>query len=183
MHFYKRLVQSELISKILTISELWDILYIEVDGFYERSAVARGTLASISILFVSEIFALGQMWNNFLRKLWNRKLTLSVKWNKSSHAARRISHCGAIFHARRVFHKSWKDLFHWKNRQSCIKIDGFFWWERVDSNHRRRSQQIYSLPPLATRELSLELVMGLEPATCWLQISCSPNWATPANIQ
>ena len=26
----------------------------------------------------------------------------------------------------------------------------------------------------------LELVMGLEPATCWLQISCSTNWATPA---
>ena len=22
--------------------------------------------------------------------------------------------------------------------------------------------------------------MGLEPATCWLQISCSANWATPA---
>ena len=61
VHFLKRLVQSELISKILTISELCDILYIEVDVFYERSAVARGTLASISILFVSEIFALGQM--------------------------------------------------------------------------------------------------------------------------
>ncbi len=29
-----------------------------------------------------------------------------------------------------------------------------FWWERVDSNHRRRCQQIYSLSPLATRELS-----------------------------
>ena len=29
-----------------------------------------------------------------------------------------------------------------------------FWWERVDSNHRRHSQQIYSLPPLATREHS-----------------------------
>ena len=28
-------------------------------------------------------------------------------------------------------------------------------------------QQIYSLPPLATRELAhMELVMGLEPATC-----------------
>ena len=24
------------------------------------------------------------------------------------------------------------------------------WWKRVDSNHRRRSQQIYSLSPLAT---------------------------------
>ena len=28
-----------------------------------------------------------------------------------------------------------------------------FWWRRVDSNHRSESQQIYSLPPLATREL------------------------------
>ena len=28
-----------------------------------------------------------------------------------------------------------------------------FWWRRVDSNHRSETQQIYSLPPLATREL------------------------------
>ncbi len=32
-----------------------------------------------------------------------------------------------------------------------------FWWERVDSNHRSYKQQIYSLSPLATRELSLIL--------------------------
>ena len=47
----------------------------------------------------------------------------------------------------------------------------FLWWKRVDSNHRSYKQQIYSLPPLATRELFLnikkmELAMGLEPATC-----------------
>ena len=30
----------------------------------------------------------------------------------------------------------------------------FFWWEKVDSNHRSRWQQIYSLPPLAAREFS-----------------------------
>ena len=45
----------------------------------------------------------------------------------------------------------------------------FFWWERVDSDHRSETQQIYSLPPLATRELLhiyLELVDGLEPPTC-----------------
>ncbi len=42
----------------------------------------------------------------------------------------------------------------------------------VDSNHRRRSQQIYSLSPLATREIphmnfvEVELVDGLEPPTC-----------------
>ena len=43
------------------------------------------------------------------------------------------------------------------------------WWEKVDSNHRSMTQQIYSLPPLATREFShikLELVDGLEPPTC-----------------
>ena len=43
------------------------------------------------------------------------------------------------------------------------------WWRRMDSNHRSRRQQIYSLPPLATRELlrmKLELVDGLEPPTC-----------------
>ena len=28
----------------------------------------------------------------------------------------------------------------------------FAWWVRKDSNLRRRCQQIYSLPPLATRE-------------------------------
>ena len=96
-----------------------------------------------------------------------------------------FSYCGAIFHTRSVFHI--EAISHAVRRISLKKAPTnsmlFFWWERVDSNHRRRSQQIYSLPPLATRELSLELVMGLEPATCWLQISCSANWATPANIQ
>ncbi len=28
------------------------------------------------------------------------------------------------------------------------------WWEKMDSNHRSIKQQIYSLPPLATREFS-----------------------------
>ncbi len=41
----------------------------------------------------------------------------------------------------------------------------------MDSNHRSETQQIYSLPPLATREFShilfkMELVDGLEPPTC-----------------
>ena len=34
------------------------------------------------------------------------------------------------------------------------KIEHIIWWEKVDSNHRRHSQQIYSLSPLATREFS-----------------------------
>ena len=46
----------------------------------------------------------------------------------------------------------------------------FFWWGRTDSNHRSETQQIYSLSPLATRELPhirfvLEPVDGLEPPT------------------
>ena len=68
-----------------------------------------------------------------------------------------------------------------------------FWWGKVDSNHRRQCQQIYSLSPLATREFphildclfrtvrfvrpigfaaelcavgKVELVDGLEPPTC-----------------
>ena len=49
------------------------------------------------------------------------------------------------------------------------------WWGMVDSNHRRHCQQIYSLSPLATREIphmqyeiqcSVELVDGFEPPTC-----------------
>ena len=28
----------------------------------------------------------------------------------------------------------------------------------------------------------MELAIGLEPTTCWLQISCSTNWATPAHL-
>ena len=48
-------------------------------------------------------------------------------------------------------------------------INTYFKWMEVDSNHRSVSQQIYSLPPLATRELLrmnlLELVDGLEPPT------------------
>ena len=53
--------------------------------------------------------------------------------------------------------------------KSTDKVDAFFWWGMVDSNHRRRCQQIYSLSPLATREIphmKLELVDGFEPPTC-----------------
>ena len=34
--------------------------------------------------------------------------------------------------------------------------------------------------PSQTSQLKLELAKGLEPPTCWLQISCSTNWAMPA---
>ena len=52
-------------------------------------------------------------------------------------------------------------------RKAPTNVDAF-WWREMDSNHRSKMQQIYSLPPLATREPlhKMELVMGLEPATC-----------------
>ena len=42
----------------------------------------------------------------------------------------------------------------YKNKEGIQTDTFFFWWERVDSNHRSQRQQIYSLPPLATREFS-----------------------------
>ena len=56
------------------------------------------------------------------------------------------------------------------------------WWRGLDSNQRSETRQIYSLLPLATREPLhiLELAIGLEPTTCWLQVSCSTCWAMPA---
>ena len=51
---------------------------------------------------------------------------------------------------------------------------GFSWWAEVDSNHRSRRRQIYSLIHLAALESArmlvsvgkLEPVIGLEPTTC-----------------
>ena len=40
-----------------------------------------------------------------------------------------------------------------KKENSTRKASAVFWWGMVDSNHRRRCQQIYSLSPLATREI------------------------------
>ena len=60
------------------------------------------------------------------------------------------------------------------------------WWREKDSNLRSRRRQIYSLLPLAARESlqnKMELAIGIEPTTCWLQVSCSTNWATPASLR
>ena len=72
---------------------------------------------------------------------------------------------------------------HSKNAPLSVDKSAFFvggrWWIRTTEV---KWQQIYSLPPLAAREIShimstwcgqLELVIGVEPTTCWLQISCS----------
>ena len=40
---------------------------------------------------------------------------------------------------------------------NLLSKTGDFWWGRTDSNHRSDTQQIYSLSPLATRELPQRL--------------------------
>ena len=39
-----------------------------------------------------------------------------------------------------------------KKSQLLMQLAYEWWWREMDSNHRRRSRQIYSLIPLATRE-------------------------------
>ena len=70
---------------------------------------------------------------------------------KSTHSpSRRISHAAGVFNiAKAIFHPPARvDLV----EKSTDKVDAFFWWGKVDSNHRSQWQQIYSLPPLAARE-------------------------------
>ena len=38
------------------------------------------------------------------------------------------------------------------NKNTAFTGGAFAWWGKMDSNHRRHCQQIYSLSPLATRE-------------------------------
>ena len=101
---------------------------------------------------------LPQVWYN-IRSLHTR----SVYHLQSRHHIENIS---SVLHRTDIIIKNLSCL----GRQKRF----FIWWERVDSDHRSHWQQIYSLPPLATRERShMELVNGVEPSTCWLQISCS----------
>ncbi len=50
-----------------------------------------------------------------------------------------------------------------KHRMDTVFLFGGGWWIRTTEVDR---QQIYSLSPLATREIPLELMTGLEPVTC-----------------
>ena len=43
---------------------------------------------------------------------------------------------------------------------------------------------VCSLWPLGNPSINkMELAIGIEPTTCWLQVSCSTNWATPASLR
>ena len=70
---------------------------------------------------------------------------------KSTHPpSRRISSNEVGFHRRRRFHPPKRVDLTEKHQANGLVL---FWWGMVDSNHRRHSQQIYSLSPLATREI------------------------------
>ena len=48
-----------------------------------------------------------------------------------------------------------ESIFHqypYQEKSTIHRMVFFSWWGKVDSNHRRHCQQIYSLSPLATRE-------------------------------
>ena len=45
-----------------------------------------------------------------------------------------------------------KWIYCYLDNKLCQTIIHLLWWRKMDSNHRSQWQQIYSLPPLATRE-------------------------------
>ena len=76
-----------------------------------------------------------------------------------------------MFRLRRHFvpqHRPVLSPSHIKKKAPRLRCVIFKWWWEMDSNHRSQRQQIYSLPPLATREShrdqsQLERVTGVEP--------------------
>ena len=68
-----------------------------------------------------------------------------------------------------------------KITKKCLVL-GFFWWAGVDSDHRSQvTTDLQSVPFGRSGTYPyMELAIGIEPTTCWLQVSCSANWATPA---
>ena len=73
--------------------------------------------------------------------LFERKRSASSSARSAISPAQQISPGEARYHAPKA------NITEKASPKTC-----FFWWRRMDSNHRSRRQQIYSLPPLATRE-------------------------------
>ena len=68
---------------------------------------------------------------------------------------------------------------------TSISIFCFYkWWWKKDSNLRSRPTTDLQSAPFGHSGIPplMELMIGLEPITCWLQVSCSANWATPAHL-
>ena len=77
------------------------------------SAIFTSTLRNyyniLSLFSASEI-STTLMWNNLLRKLWNRKLSFSVKLNTPLTFAVQIFHCKAISLCTAKFHTPYKRI-------------------------------------------------------------------------
>ena len=73
----------------------------------------------------------------------------------------------------------------WKTPQSCLRQSGSpFRGAKCHYTELSVLQiMIYQKKRLQTRPLFLELVTGLEPATCSLRMSCTTNCATQAYIK
>ena len=101
----------------------------------------------LKCLGYSEIFALWQMWNNSLRELWN--MILRIKWNE----IRLLTFAKQIFHSEAISIGEAK--FHSPQANFVEKREQVFWLA------------LFFLAPPA----------GLEPATSWLTVMRSANWA------
>ena len=61
----------------------------------------------------------------------------------------------------------------------------YYWWRQGDSNSWPPACKADALPAelWIQKQKSFKKMVtprGIEPTTCWLQVSCSANWATPA---
>ena len=102
---------------------------------------------------------------------------------KSTHSPlRRISHNEVGFHRSRRFHPPVRvDLV---VKPTSRNLSVFLVGEGGFEPPKALPADLQSVPfghsGIPPYSVALELVDGLEPPTCWLQISCSTNWATPA---
>ena len=81
--------------------------------------------------------------------LLTMKSETSFRWNQIRQASDEVGFHHEVISSTQVDLFRQNDGFNWKKHRCC---DAFFWWAGVDSNHRSRRRQIYSLLPLATRE-------------------------------
>ena len=73
----------------------------------------------------------------------------AVTENEGVAAVRQATLIRVAFRWVRIHHPKYP----YQNKNTIQWMVFLFWWGMVDSNHRRHSQQIYSLSPLATREI------------------------------
>ena len=116
------------------------------------------------------------MWNNSLRELWNiAPFGRNVKWNLPTFASANISHLRSKYFTAKLFHLPAGQISLKKAHicpvDKCVLFSGGGWWIRTTEVSDNRFT-VCPLWPLGNSPI-LELVIGVEPTTCWLQISCS----------